>query len=90
MLPFGLPSAPYIFTKCIRPLVKHWRAKGHCIVVYLDDGWGTAPSLSECHSMSTEVKQDLLNTGLVPNVDKSVWDPVQELNWLGMKWNSQV
>ena len=28
VLPFGLSSAPYIFTKCIRPLVKHWRGKG--------------------------------------------------------------
>ena len=29
VLPFGLTSAPYIFTKVIRQLVKFWRAHGH-------------------------------------------------------------
>ena len=41
VLPFGLSSSPYIFTKCLRPLVKHWRKCGIRIVLYLDDGWGT-------------------------------------------------
>ena len=27
VLPFGLSTGPYIFTKVIRPLVKHWRSK---------------------------------------------------------------
>ena len=27
-LAFGLSSAPYIFTKCLRPLVKFWRSNG--------------------------------------------------------------
>ena len=38
VLPFGLSSAPYIFTKCLRPLVKFWRFNGVKIVVFLDDG----------------------------------------------------
>ena len=33
VLPFGLSSAPYIFTKCLRPLVKFWRFNGIKIVV---------------------------------------------------------
>ena len=28
VLPFGLATAIYVFTKLLRPLVKHWRAKG--------------------------------------------------------------
>ena len=28
VLPFGLASACYVFTKLLRPLVKRWRAKG--------------------------------------------------------------
>lgn len=27
VLPFGLATGPYIFTKVMRPLVKHWRIK---------------------------------------------------------------
>ena len=38
VLPFGLSTACYIFTKLLRPLVRYWRAKGLRIVVYLDDG----------------------------------------------------
>ncbi|CAC5388869.1 unnamed protein product [Mytilus coruscus] len=36
VLAFGLSSAPYIFTKCLRPMVKYWRENGVDIV--LDDG----------------------------------------------------
>ena len=30
--------APFIFTKAVRPLVKHWRSSGIKIVVFIDDG----------------------------------------------------
>ena len=35
VLPFGLSTACYIFTKIVRPLVHYWGAKGLQIVVYL-------------------------------------------------------
>jgi len=38
VLPFGLSSACYAFTKLLRPLVRHWRAQGLRAVLYLDDG----------------------------------------------------
>ena len=38
VLPFGLATACYAFTKLLRPLVKHWRGKGLRVVLYLDDG----------------------------------------------------
>ena len=41
VLPFGLTSAPYVFTKTLRPLVKYWCKHGIRMVLYLDDGWGT-------------------------------------------------
>ena len=89
VLPFGLSTAPYIFTKCLRPLVKHWRNKGIYIVVYLDDGWGREATSDKCKVVSHKVKQDLLAAGLVPNKEKSVWVPTQELDWLGMTWNAR-
>ena len=33
VLPFGLCSAPYIFTKVMRQLVKFWRGKGYLILL---------------------------------------------------------
>ena len=38
VLPFGLSSACYAFTKLLRPLIRYWRAQGLRAVLYLDDG----------------------------------------------------
>ena len=38
VLPFGLSSAPYVFTKVLKPLEKYWRIQGLCIAIFLDDG----------------------------------------------------
>ena len=38
VLPFGLAIACYLFTKMLRPLVKHWRSLGIKVVLYIDDG----------------------------------------------------
>ena len=40
VLPFGFSSAPYLFTKLLKPLATSWRCKGIPIVVFLDDGLG--------------------------------------------------
>ena len=38
VLPFGLSSAPYIFTTLLKPLETHWRAQGIPIAIFFDDG----------------------------------------------------
>ena len=40
VLPFGLVTSGYIFSKVVREIVKYWRAKGLKIIMYLDDGLG--------------------------------------------------
>ena len=89
VLPFGLSTAPYIFTKCLRPLVKYWRSKGVCMVLYLDDSWICTRSKSECLCVSKAVKSDILAAGLVPNKEKSVWVPSPRIVWLGLSWDAQ-
>ena len=83
VLPFGLSSAPYIFTKLFRPLVAYWRRQGIHIVVYLDDGLGEAPSYQVALDHSTKVKSDLVRSGFVPNSEKSIWVPTLVIDWLG-------
>ena len=83
VLPFGLSSAPYIFTKIFRPLVVHRRQQGIHIVVYLDHGFGEAPSYQVPLDHSTKVKLDLMHSGFVPNSDKSIWVPTLVIDWLG-------
>ena len=83
VLPFGLTSAPYVFTKVVRPLVKKWRSEGKNMVVFLDDGLGFANNLDLAKQHSAEVKDDLIKAGFVPNVQKSIWNPVTGSEWLG-------
>lgn len=87
VLPFGLSTGPYIFTKIMRPLVKHWRSKTFKIVVYLDDGLGVCPSFTSCEEQSLCVKSDLCKSGFVANVEKSIWEPTQCTKWLGLNWD---
>ena len=88
-LPFGLSTAPYIFTKCLRPLVKHWRSMGFFMVLYIDDGWCRTSSEAECNRVASIVKKDLIDSGFVPNVEKSHWDATQLIDWLGITWNAR-
>ena len=41
VLPLGMSTAPHIFTKTLKPLVKHWRHQGLRVALFLDDGWLT-------------------------------------------------
>lgn len=55
VLPFGISTAGYIFTKVMREIVKFWRSKGIRIVMYLDDGIGGGFSLREVERISSEI-----------------------------------
>ena len=45
VLPFGLSSAPYVFTKILKPLEKHWRHQGICVAVFSRRRMGCSQSL---------------------------------------------
>ncbi|VDI70230.1 Hypothetical predicted protein [Mytilus galloprovincialis] len=57
VLPFGLCSAGYVFTKVVRPLIAHWRKDGIKITVYLDDGLCLAETEKLCCEQSVRVKK---------------------------------
>ena len=88
VLPFGLSSAPFIFTKMFKPLLKSWRSRGIPIAIFLDDGLGggTDPVSAKINSLA--VHSDLLKSGFVPNEDKSQWEPIQIITWLGVILNT--
>ncbi|CAC5365463.1 unnamed protein product [Mytilus coruscus] len=88
VLTFGLSTGPYIFSKCLRPLVKYWSKNGIKIVLYLDDGFGMNYDYIECIKDADFVKQSLFNAGFLLNEEKSIFTPVQKLEWLGIIWDS--
>lgn len=52
--------------------------------MYLDDGLGTNFDCVAAVCPSKQVKNDLLASGFVPKNDKSLWDPIQTLVFLGV------
>ena len=59
VLVFGLSSSPYLFTKCLREMVKYWRKNAIKIVLYLDDGFGMSDSFGECQKDSFFLSNNL-------------------------------
>ena len=54
-LPFGLASAPRVFTKLLKPVLSILRQRGIRLIVYLDDILLMAPSVEQVlpHAAST-------------------------------------
>ena len=84
---FDLSKGTYIFTKVMRPLVKHWCSQALRIVVYLDDDLGVCATKDTCLQQSLLVHSDLISPGLVPNKDKCMWIPVQLIRWRDFHWD---
>ena len=59
VLPFGLSTACYVFTKLLRPLVKHWRSMRLRAIVYIDDSICASTSESEAEKAKDVVVSDL-------------------------------
>ena len=85
VLPFGLSTAPFIFTKILRPLVKYWRLHAVKIAVFLDDGISIEYDYNQALSNSKFVRNSLIKAGFVLNENKSVWTPSKNMVWLGME-----
>ena len=88
VLPFGLSSAPYLFTKLLKPLIKKWRLEAKGIVVYLDDGLGAAAGQINAKIANLQVQADLCRSGFLANDSKCVWEPTQTISWLGTVINT--
>ena len=65
VMPFGLSTACYAFTKFMWPLVKYWKSRGLCTVLYLDDGIVAVKGKESPDHESSQVKQDLTKAGLM-------------------------
>ena len=79
VLPFGIRTAPYCFSKLTRPLVGKWRGEDKKVKIYLDDGFGCGKGKINMQKIAQDIKTNLISSGFVPNVDKSLWEPIQEL-----------
>lgn len=83
VLPFGLNTAPFIFTKILKPVVKMLRSCGHLSTIYLDDLLLLGNSYSNCIN-NIEVTISLLTAlGFKINQEKSKLSPSTSVKFLG-------
>lgn len=87
-LPFGLSSAPYIFTKILNPVITHLRSKGFLSVRYLDDILCLGNTYSECMDNVNHTINALSKVGFVINYTKSTLTPCKSCKFLGFLLNS--
>ena len=73
VLPFGLSSAPFIFTKLLKPL-ETLRSHGIPVAIFIDDGVGAGQSV-EAANHNISVVSDLARAGFQINHEKSDWQP---------------
>ena len=83
MLPFGLSSASFIFTKLIKPLEAFWRLQGIPIAIFFDDGVGAGSSRDIAESNGSVVRSSLAQCGFLVNQEKSDWNPKNIFSWIG-------
>ena len=85
VLPFGLSTASYIFTKMTRPFLKKWRGSGIRSIIYLDDGILGSHTKSATAQHCLFARADLEDAGFLLNEEKSNLYPSQIGEWIGFK-----
>ena len=81
VLLFRLSSAPFVFTKIFKAVLKSRRSKGIPIVIFFDDSLGGGADPVSVQINSLVVHFDLLKSVCVLNEDKSQWEPTQIITW---------
>lgn len=84
-LPFGLSSAPHIFTKVLKPIFASLRKQGHVILGYLDDSLLIGESELECKENVRATTLLFERLGFVVHPKKSVLQPSKSISFLGFK-----
>ena len=82
---FGLHYLPFYWTQVMKTFSRKWRRLGIVCFIYLDDILILGPSKAYLRKMQPLILQDLIDSGLVVNYIKSLLDPVQRFEALGLE-----
>lgn len=87
-LPFGLSTAPYVFTKLLRPVVSTLRQRGLKSVVYLDDFLLIGNTFKNCINNVFETVALLAELGFLFSPKKCHFPPTTSCQFLGFSFDS--
>lgn len=88
-LPFGLCTAPFTFTKLLKPVIEKLRKLGILTVIYLDDILILARSQEECRKNIQITRSLLESLGFLVSESKSQLTPSQRCTFLGFILDSK-
>ncbi|XP_047536575.1 uncharacterized protein LOC125070670 [Vanessa atalanta] len=88
-LPFGLSSAPRLFSAVTFWVAETQRKRGMRILVYLDDFLLVHQNPSKLASQAAEAVDLLEFLGWKVNYSKSALTPVRSLDFLGINWDTE-
>lgn len=83
VLPFGLNTAPFVFTKIMKPVVGLLRSCGYISTIYLDDILLISDSHQDCSDNLNSTINLLTALGFIINFDKSNLQPNTTCKFLG-------
>ena len=86
-LPMGLKSSPFWLHRLQRPLLQHFRNQAMSIVWYVDDLLILGSSPFQVQQHIRYIISMFNQLGLQLNVDKCQMEPVQDITYLGLRWN---
>ena len=87
-LPFGLTSAPWVFTKTLKPIAALGRELGFRLVIYIDDILLMAESKEMAQEQGSALVFLLQCLGFTINSEKTILQPTQTLEFLGFDVNT--
>lgn len=88
-IPFGLCTAPFLFTKLMKPVIHSLRSKSFLSVIYLDDFLLMGKTKEECTENMKITRKVVERLGLVVNEEKSSFEPSKVVKFLGFEWDSE-
>jgi len=88
VLPFGLATAPCVFTKLLHPVVASLRRQGIRLLIFLDDILIAASSRAKAAQHITLAMEHLNSLGFITNEKKSITTPSQIMEFLGFVVNT--
>ena len=88
-LPFGLCTAPYVFTKLMKPVVTFLRERKHMSVLYLDDMFCIRYNYTKCRTNVQDSMELLQRLGFPINFQKSTLTPSLKCKFLGFIYDTE-
>ena len=83
VLPFGISTAPRVFSKILKPVIALLHTRGISLIIYLDDLLIAAGTYIDCLNHTKQVISLLESLGFRTNYEKSIIIPTQKLEFLG-------